>query len=176
MSLFGKISLIQSVILALSLLGIFTDVAWGRVYNWMTFPAILGAFGYFISHSGVSGASQVALGVVTGFCLYVWMFALGTLGAGDVKLLMALGAWGGWQYARDVAILSLILGGCMALVVLMASGKFIAFVKKMYIFILSIFLNELEFQSPKIDKTLRMPFAVPIGVAAIWVIFGHSFF
>lgn len=156
-------------VIALSLAGAVTDLLKGRIYNWLTFPAILIGIAASVAWRGWGGLGDSFLGVGLGFALYGWMFWLGFMGGGDVKLLMALGAWGGARYATEVALLGVLLGGAMALVVLLFSGKLGAFARKMYRFLLTVFIRELELEPPKIDRKLTMPYGVPIAAAAICV-------
>lgn len=178
--MFGKIDLspvhvTQSAILVLAFFSIVTDLLWGKIYNWLTLPALLLGLVFSFSTTGLSGLGQGALGVFAAFVLYGWMFGLRFLGGGDVKLLMALGAWGGLSYTEEVAILAIFIGGLFGLVSLAYTGKLTAFCKKIYSSLISLFVPGLEFIPPKIDKTLTMPFGVPISIAAVWIIFWHPF-
>lgn len=64
-----------------------------RIPNWLTFT-LLGA-GLLRGMLGLSGATPDAavLGMLTGFALLLVMYVLGAVGAGDVKLMAAAGAW-----------------------------------------------------------------------------------
>jgi prepilin peptidase CpaA len=53
-------------------------------------------------------------GWVIGLALFMPMFLLGGMGAGDVKLLAALGAWLGPGYATLLAMYSSLAGGVIA--------------------------------------------------------------
>ncbi len=173
--MFGKIEFCHYVIFFLSLVAAVTDLTWGKIFNWLTFPSIL--IGIFYSGYAVHGVGvpQALMGSLGGLLFYGWIYGLGFMGAGDVKLLMALGAWGGFDFVQKVAFLGIILGGVFGFFLIVFSGRFFQIYRKFYTFFLSIFIHELEFIPPKIDKTLKMPFGVPIAVAAIWVLFGHFF-
>jgi prepilin peptidase CpaA len=166
---FGQIELFHYGILVISITAIITDLIWGKIFNWFTLPTALSGLvlsSYFL---GWSGGLQSTLGLAAGFIFYGWMFGLRILGGGDVKLLMALGAWGGFRYTEEVALLGLILGGLFSLGLLIVSGKIVGFSRRMYHFLLSVFVKELELQFPKVDKTLTMPFGIPISIAAMWI-------
>ncbi len=106
------------------------------------------------------------------------MWKIRVLGAGDVKLLMGFGAFAGaathvgkngLTFTLDLALLSLLVGGAMAIVLLIAKGKFGAFARKIQYFLLTFLNKNLETELPKADPTLQMPFGISIAVATVWV-------
>jgi prepilin peptidase CpaA len=170
---FGKIEIIHVSILAISFVVVITDFLWGKIYNWLTVTSALAGFFMSVYLMGWQGAGQSLLGIVVGFLCYGWMFRLGFMGGGDVKLLMALGAWGGYRYAEEVALLAILVGGGLSLLILTFTGKIIGFLRRFHLTLLSIYVKELEFQPPQVDKTLTMPFGIPISIAAVWAVFSH---
>jgi prepilin peptidase CpaA len=147
-----------------------TDLVWGRIFNWLTLPAFLLGVGASAWSGGWLGAGQAVLGAAVGLVLYGWMFWLRIMGGGDIKLLMALGAWGGPRYALHLALFSLFLGGAMALVHLAAKGRIRDFARRIHVFLLSVLVKELEPQAPELDRKLTMPFGIPISIAGIWLL------
>ena len=100
------------------------DLRTRRVPNVLTFGAAavaIATHGYF---SGWSGAGMAALGWLTGVAFFFPLFALRGMGAGDVKLLAAIGAWLGPAATVWVALFSAIAGGVMGLIVALATGYF----------------------------------------------------
>ncbi|HAR43885.1 MAG TPA: hypothetical protein DCS07_14830 [Bdellovibrionales bacterium] len=157
----------------ISLVALFTDLVWGRIFNWFTLPVFcLGLVASFYV-SGFSGLGTGLLGAVAGLVLFGWLFALRVMGGGDVKLLMALGAWTDPKYVFETAILSILLGGVLAALLLLAKGRLPDFSRRLYRFLLSVFIRELEIQAPVVDRKLTMPFGIPIAIAAVWVLFDH---
>jgi prepilin peptidase CpaA len=169
----GRTDLLIPTVALISSVAAIMDVATGRIYNWLTLPALLA--GLFASAwlGGWAGLGDAALGAVAGLVLYGWMFWLRVMGGGDVKLLMALGAWGGFAYVQEVAALGVMLGGALAVVLLAFQGKLVAFLRKMRRFVTSLLIKELELELPKVDRKLTMPFGPPIAVAAIWTAVSH---
>jgi len=72
--------------------------------------AVLVAPGGF--RNGVSGG----VGVLVGFGLWLPFYLMGWLGAGDVKLFAASGAWLGPALTLDAAITAALIGGLLAVV------------------------------------------------------------
>jgi len=94
-----------------------TDVHSRRIPNWLTFGAAAAAFAFHFAEAGQAGAQQAAAGWVTGLFLFMPLFLLGGMGAGDVKLLAALGAWLGPGAAFWLAIYGSMSGGVLAVIV-----------------------------------------------------------
>jgi prepilin peptidase CpaA len=166
-------------ILVVALIGATTDVIKGQIYNWLTLTAMIAGLVASAWLYGWSGFAGSLLALVLGFLLYGWIFILGAMGAGDVKFLMALGAWGSPHAVRFVvntAILGILLGGGLGLMSLTARGKLVPFLKKLwrlvYSLVLSATAKDFEIETPQIDSSLTIPFGVPIALAAIGAALG----
>src|SRR5580698_3758715 len=64
-----------------------------KVPNWITFPMILSGWVYSTAAFGWNGLADSLLGTVVGLGLLLPAYAIGGMGAGDVKLLAGVGAW-----------------------------------------------------------------------------------
>jgi prepilin peptidase CpaA len=171
----GQTDIPTLAICILAVLAAASDLAFGRIFNGLTVSFGVAAIIYAGMNHGLSGVGASLLGILVGFLLYSWMFWLRVLGGGDVKLLMAFGAWGGTRYTLDVALLGIMLGGVMAVFWLAMKGKFGGFVRKAQRFIMSLVVRELEVEKFEIDRRITMPFGIPISIAAVWVQFGSPF-
>ena len=170
--MFGKIEVVNGVILSISLIAAVTDFFWGKIYNWLTAPAVLCgilASGYFM---GLEGVGLSVCGCCVGLGIYGGFFALKMMGGGDVKLLMALGALGGVYFTVHVATVSILIGGAMSFVFLLVSGKITSFLSRITLFLMSLLIKELEPHFPKIDQSSVMPFGVAIALGAFGVVLG----
>jgi prepilin peptidase CpaA len=99
-----------------------TDLWKFKVYNALTLPAIVAGL---LASSFTIGLQASLLGALTGFGLLVIFFALGGVGAGDVKLLTAIGAWLGPEATMYVFALSAMAGGVYAIgLMLLREGLF----------------------------------------------------
>ena len=123
----GKINFINYVVLSICGFAIVTDLIWGKIFNWFTLPTAIAGLIVSTYLLGWHGGFQALLGIIAGLLFYGWMFGIGIIGGGDVKLLMALGAWGGFHYIEEVAILGVILGGVFSFGILVFSGKLFNF-------------------------------------------------
>jgi prepilin peptidase CpaA len=98
------------------------DLRTRRIPNALTIGAAAVAVVLHGVLSGWSGVSWAVAGWAVGLVLFFPLFALGGMGAGDVKLLAAIGAWLGPMGAVWTALYGAIAGGIMALVVTFARG------------------------------------------------------
>jgi prepilin peptidase CpaA len=101
----------------------YTDVRYRRISNLVTFGAAGVAIAVRLLLGGPASALTGLEGWGAGAALLVVPFALGWMGAGDVKLLAAFGAMGGPVFVLQTALLGCIAGGVMALFYLAREGK-----------------------------------------------------
>lgn len=98
------------------------DVTTKRIPNVLTFGAAVSALAFHGVTGGLQGLGLSALGLVAGLAIFFPVFALGGMGAGDVKLLACLGAWLGPLGVLWTAMFGAIAGGVFAVVVSVLRG------------------------------------------------------
>ena len=122
----------ELILLILLVTAAFTDLAYGKVYNWATLPAIvLGLLlGYVLGgvNQGRSTPDQFSLvqsllGIALAGGIFGVFFLLGAFGAGDLKLAVAVGALKGWSFALAAIAYAALVGGAVALAVLVWKGQ-----------------------------------------------------
>jgi len=97
----------------------YTDIRWRRIPNVLTFPAIgVGLILHLIA-GGWEGLLLSLSGTLLAPCLIVLMHAGKGPGMGDIKLAAALGALLGPSLGTLAMLLSMIMGGVVALVWMM---------------------------------------------------------
>jgi len=111
---------VYAVAIGISVIGCVTDVRSRRIPNVLTFGAAIAGV-MFHSARGAGALFSVA-GLVVGGAAFIIPFALGGLGAGDIKLLAALGAWLGPRDTVWLALYTGISGGVLAIVVAACYG------------------------------------------------------
>jgi prepilin peptidase CpaA len=118
----GLLDVPRTAAVVVALIACVTDVRSRRIPNVLTFGAAAGALGFGLAGGGFAGLGWAAAGWAVGAVLFFPLFALGGLGAGDVKLLAALGAWLGPGLALWVALSAAIAGGPLAVAVALSRG------------------------------------------------------
>ncbi len=91
-------------------IAVFTDLRDGRVYNWLTLPAMMLGWLLNLYLHGLSGLGHSLAATLLGIMLYMPGGVFGLIGMGDVKLLGALGAIGGSNYVFSIFLYSSALG------------------------------------------------------------------
>lgn len=103
-------------------LAVHQDVRRMRIPNWLTFPSLAVAIGVGAFEAGLVGAGSSLAGAGAALAIMFVPFAVGWLGAGDVKAGMVLGAlWGASLFAQ-VFWWMLVVGGLLAVFLVAAQG------------------------------------------------------
>ncbi|MGH9384808.1 MAG: A24 family peptidase [Vicinamibacterales bacterium] len=100
----------------------FTDLARGRIYNAITYPAIVIGLLSAVVRGGPELVSSALGALIGGATLYV-MFAIGSMGGGDVKLMAAIGALKGVAFVLSALFYSIFAGGVFAALALIWRGE-----------------------------------------------------
>lgn len=85
------------------------DIRFRRIPNWLNVTALLLGLAYQLGFHGVPGLLDAGSGFALGFGTLFVLWMLGGGGAGDVKLLGALGVWLGFRSTFQVIVLSTVL-------------------------------------------------------------------
>jgi prepilin peptidase CpaA len=92
-----------------------TDLHRRRIPNWLTLGAWMLAAPAQAAMLGFgNGLLEWSLGWGTGLTVFLPLYALGGMAAGDVKLMAAVGAWLGPAMAFQIALTAFVLGGAWA--------------------------------------------------------------
>lgn len=111
------------ILAALILLAAVDDVQSRRIPNLLTLPGLVLGLLLGALEAGWMGFWQSLLGAATGLGLLFLPFALGGLGAGDVKLLAMVGAFGGPAFAFRSFLAAALVGGAASAFLLWRAGR-----------------------------------------------------
>lgn len=109
--------------LVLASIALATDLRWRRIPNWLNLAGLLGGVAINGYMEGFGGGLTALGGALLGFLLLIPFYAVRAVGAGDVKLLAALGALTGPQALLSIALLGAVVGGLQSLVILARRGR-----------------------------------------------------
>ena len=114
---------------------------------------------------------MVGFGVAFG--VYLVLYALRAMGAGDVKMMAAVGAIVGWEDWFGIFVITAVIGGAMALILVIAKKRF-----KRTFFNVGVILNEMKSGRPaymareeldvKNPKALGLPHGAVIAVGTLF--------
>lgn len=115
-------------LLALAVVCAYTDMARGKLYNPVTLGGIaLGlVLAALLDAQGARGAQlpNAAIAAVAGGGVLFLVYLTGGLGAGDVKLMAAIGSLSGsWQFVLLALVYTALVGAAIAIGVLIWQGR-----------------------------------------------------
>jgi prepilin peptidase CpaA len=143
----------------------FTDVRNRRIPNWLVFPF----FGSGVAVSGWlhgwHGVGMSFAGAGLGLLIYGLLFCMGGMGAGDVKLCAAIGAWIGPTQLMFSLVFTGLVGGAMALIWALSAG----FLKELFLHTGDLAFGSKERGEVVLNNPLRrkMPYAPAIAVGTL---------
>jgi len=106
-----------------ALIGAGTDIKSRRIPNYLTGPAILLGLLLHVSLDGWHGLwTSFAAGLIAG-AIFLALYLAGGMGAGDVKLITAVGCIAGLSNVAYLLVLTSLAGGVMGIVFAMMRGR-----------------------------------------------------
>jgi prepilin peptidase CpaA len=127
----------------------------------------------YIEHDW-EGVINGLTGCATGFFIYLILYAVGAMGAGDVKLMAAVGGFLGWPSTLLAVILSTAVGVAASLLLLCVCGGITDYLSRYGLMLKHLLLTgQINYIAPQPGSTAtrRFPyaFAIAIGVlATLW--------
>jgi prepilin peptidase CpaA len=121
-----------------------TDLRSRRIPNWLTFGAAGTALGIRLVLGGGQALLAGGKGWLLGAAIFFIPFAMGWMGAGDIKLLAAFGALGGPVFLFQTTLAGCLAGGLIAVVYLVWQRKLVFFIWHLFVHIRHPFSGVLE--------------------------------
>jgi prepilin peptidase CpaA len=146
------------------------DVFTHKIPNWVTFPSALLGLLINFQMNGIQGLLSSGTGLMTGFLLLFVVYLLGGMGAGDVKLLCAVGALLGPKLVFYTFIWMALVGGALALVLIIYKNAFSQTFRNLKILLLGWVLrtaNDEANLTIRNQSLIKLPYGVAIAAGAI---------
>jgi prepilin peptidase CpaA len=172
--------ILQVVLAVVAVVAAVYDVRFRRIPNWLTLSGVL--LGLLLNswfsdprglhwYEGFTWRTSLA-GLGLGFAVYFPLYLLRGMGAGDVKLMAAVGAIVGPVNWFGIFILSNVLGGVAAVALLLSKGRVLSTFSN-----LGYMLNELAHLRPpyarkeeldlKSSRAVTMPHGLAIAIGSL---------
>jgi len=144
-----------------------------KVPNWITFPLVIGGWVYSTAYFGWEGLLWSLGGTAIGLALLLPAYAIGGMGAGDVKLLAGVGAWVWGTTTLYAFCVSAIVGGIIAIAMVLFRKDWHYHSNKFW----SIVTEILEIRDPNTlaaiaaerkSAMLLLPYGIPIAIGCIF--------
>jgi prepilin peptidase CpaA len=149
-----------------------TDWRWRRIPNWLTVPAAVIGLGINLAALGWVGLKMSAEGMGLGLLLLFPFVLVRALGAGDWKLVGALGALLGPQPLLLVLGAAVLIAGVMALALVIYKRRFGQMLRNIGRLLFALATGHPGDPSVSLDnpESLKVPFGVAVAIAAILLV------
>lgn len=162
-------SLPYVLLLALLIPAVVTDIRQHRIPNWLSLSGWLCGLAVGFYTGGWGGFLDAGAGLLLLLSLTLPFFLFGWMGAGDIKLIAAVGAIVGGGHALNVLLGIVLSGLVMSLAVLAWKGELAdAFRRYGVILGLSVISKRPTYIAPPIkQQRLILPYAIPIAAGTL---------
>ena len=143
-----------------------------KVPNWLTLPLVFAGWTAGAWWGGFSGLGWSMAGTAAGLGLLLPAYAIGGMGAGDVKLMAGIGAWIGATATFYAFCVSTIVGGVIAVLMVLYRRRW----RHHFLQFLSIVDEILVIRNPETlsaiaaerkSSMLLLPYGIPIALGTI---------
>ena len=156
--------------LALTISAALLDWRSRRIPNWLTVPGFLSGVTLHVVLNGWQGLRFALAGGALALILLLPLVMLRALGAGDWKLMGAVGAFLGWKLFLFVMFGSILASGLMAMVQMIRVGRVAETFRNMWTLLKGFFVFGLK-KNPQISldnpRLLKLPFGVAVAAATL---------
>ena len=184
----------QGSLLALALImavALATDIRRNRIPNALVLVALCAGLlvnlvgpdvgirsaGLFTYSPGALGLKRSLLGALTGFTIFLPLYMLRAMGAGDVKLMTAIGSFVGAADMLNVALSVILMGGVLAVCRMVWAGNSRQVFENVYAILLSKFFALGIPFDPATQSADKMPYAIAIAAGLLayggWIYTDH---
>ena len=156
----------EALLAALVLVAAIYDIRFRRIPNWLVLTGFCLGVAFNTYFLRVDGLILSLLGAALAFAVYLPFFALRAMGAGDVKLMIAVGAFVGAKNWLILFLMTAILGGILAICLLVMRGGLIrAFKNVLFILGQLARLRMPHHGDPALDVSHPRAVTLPHGVS-----------
>jgi prepilin peptidase CpaA len=178
-----EVFLIAFLCLAL-IIAALNDLKYQKIPNLLNFSLAIIAIVFHTIFSGFDGLLFSVTGLLLGIALFIPPYAFGGMGAGDAKLMGAVGAVVGMKGVFISAVLTAIYGGIYALLLLMIFPKYgLALFSKAWAVLKTFILTRqyVPMSSPNpVKKKPRLCYGIAIALGTVTYLLldymGYEFF
>ena len=143
-----------------------------RVPNWLTFHFALGGLVFAAWSGGRERFLWSLAGTGVGLVSLLPLYAIGGMGAGDVKLMAGVGAWLGPRLTFGAFVSTALVGGLLGMAMIVASGNVI----RHWVMLQTIVHEILSIRNPAVlaeragerkKNMMLLPYGIPIAIGSI---------
>lgn len=155
-----------------------TDITSRRIPNRIIAIGLVAALAMQIwLHGPLVGGFEWLIGAAAGFALLLPFYLLRGMAAGDVKLLLTIGAWVGPAMTLHIALATFVIGGVWSLGLLLTRGRFMQLVSNLSHFAAIWRSGQRQgaaFGRVPIESVGAIPYGVAIAAGTLGVLFAAA--
>lgn len=151
-------------------IAVYTDWCEHKIYNRLLVPAFLIAILLHTFQGGFSGLTTSLMGASVGFVLLLLPYLMGGMGAGDVKLLAVIGAFGGASFVFTSFLYSAVIGGLIS-TFLLARRKALGFTLKQLLLLISMPGKLQNVRTANDARREKFPYGIAIALGTLLTLF-----
>ncbi len=160
------------------LLASWIDYKARKVPNWLNAAIALAGFGVQFGYHGTEGLSTGALGLLVGFGVLIVPWLMHGMGAGDVKLMAAIGVWFGPLMTLVSFALGAVIGGVVAIIMIVSSGRLGHAIMNFQTIMVKVSNSKTVFSEYGGAKTFGdtsqlLPYGVPLTAGSLIILAGQ---
>ncbi len=169
---------LQITLIAVLLTAVLTDIRSYRIPNWLTVPAMVCGLLIHTLLNGQAGLILSLEGLGLGLGLFLIFYLMGGMGAGDVKLMAAVGSFLGPTGVLYAAMMTGLLGGLYAMAAIASHWGLRASVQQAVTMLMTLSLPP-KVTLPAIPirgAPLRLRYALAISLGALLSVMANQAF
>jgi prepilin peptidase CpaA len=153
-----------------------SDITFQKIPNWLTIPTMTLGVVYYTWMNGTEGFLYSVEGIGVGVVVLILPYILGGMGAGDIKLMGAVGSLLGPKGVFTAFLFTAIIGGIYALLVLVLSRNLRNTVKRYGTMLKTFVLTQTMIYIPPSREEMkpRLCYGVAIALGTILSVFYGS--
>ena len=155
------------LLISILIVAVIIDIRVKKIPNLITFPTMVLGLVYYGVTNGWDGLLFSLGGLALGMGVFFVLYTMGGMGAGDVKLMGAVGAIVGSKGILLTALFSAIVGGIYALIVLLFNIEYLKdLIKRSFITIKSFVFTKqfIPIPADKPDEKPKLCYGVAIAI------------
>ena len=165
------------ILTTILIIAVVNDLRFQKIPNILTFPAMVLAIAYNSWFSGLEGFLFSIEGIGLGMAVFISFHLFGGMGAGDVKLMGAVGGFLGPKGVFIAFLFTALTGGIYSLVILAFHGYLRGTLKRYGTMFKSYILTQkiVYVSASNKESKLRLCYGVPIAMGTLLTFLLKSF-
>ncbi|MFT5642670.1 MAG: prepilin peptidase CpaA [Janthinobacterium sp.] len=155
----------MAALVVLLMLAAISDLRTRRIPNRLILTGLIVSLTLQILAGGVAGMVAWGLGLLVAGSLFMLLYAMRAMGAGDVKLMAMAGAFLGPASAFGALLTTLVAGGLLAFIVTLRNGTLRHTLANLRLMALNTLFKTIQGIAPQIDALPGSAGHLPYGIA-----------